>query len=124
MANITFRGMQARESHLVHIYGQFTGNGSGTPSAANFEGDLSSVTRTDTGDYTVTMKDQYPDVIFAECAVLDAATDGKVVSETISSNAQLVLLLHDGNPGTPKDSTSSVIQIHLVVRNTGLSRQS
>lgn len=120
MANVTTHPVQAREPFVKWVFAQFTTAGTGAPTG--IEGSASTVARTDVGDFTVTLKETWNDVIWVKAEIQDVATDAVVVSETVSTNGQILLTTRDGT-FTAADSTGKVVQIAVAVRHTARSRE-
>lgn len=97
-------------------------DGAGAVSSYTRKKGFTSLTRTSTGLYTLTLADTYPTLLDVEISVLktsDAGVRFQIKSETVSTNGQIVLNFFDMNsPGNLIDPVSCTLKIRAEVKRT------
>lgn len=130
MANTGFNDVQSRAKGIKIIYARLRILGNTTPANGTFsvvEGQgVASLTRTNTGEYTVTLRDPYMSLVGAHFSVL-AATPIDLVpqmeTEAVATAKTIVFNMMAG--ATPTDTANGVTQdvfMTLALRNTSALR--
>lgn len=126
MANRYFQQFQLSiEKQVVSLFGKVAIGNTGAPTldTAMSKG-IASVSRTDTGDYTITLQDTYYKFLMANFVVLynGSSNVGQVqlVSEAVNSTKVITITTLDF-AGAPVDPTSgSVLYFELMLRNSSV----
>jgi hypothetical protein len=124
MADRIFYDDQSRNLEQKTILGSVEPNGSSAP--LNVKGLGFTVVRTTTGEFTVTLNDEYMQLLgaFADLALAtpngDIATVAAVNVESTGSGPQTAVIqtLASGSPADIAAATGNMVSFELVVQNT------
>ncbi len=122
MANRTHYPVRARASELILLDGTFETNSTSNPDGAT--GDISSVSRADTGDLVVTMKNAYKQFLFMAAVVEEDDANMFVKVTGSSATAGTVnLTTYTNSAGTisAADTNDKTVRLVVFARNTALT---
>ena len=121
MANRTFNRKQSLEREIKELYAKITFGASGAPTLTTGHG-IASITKTDTGDYRLTLSDKYNSLKMAEGVLIKSTAEDitfAVKAEAVSTNKTIDFwTLAGATPTSP--SSGAVLLIKIEVKNSSV----
>lgn len=120
MADTTNKNVQSRDYKVVHVGGSaVVATGTGGVTSSNILGAV--VARSNTGTFTVTMQDTWPELLGAHITVSKATAQDLVPQITSLSGKVLTFKLLTGTTATDVTSEAATLYISLFFKNSTIA---
>ena len=125
MASSLHYAAKARQLETVSLYVKATIGGTGAPTlVTDASKGILSITRNDTGDYTIALKEPYNSLLAVNPMILDATDRDltfQIISEDVVSSTAPNVKIGSHAAATPTDPPSgSILYVEIVLRNSSV----
>lgn len=125
MASSLLNPAKAKQMNVVSLFMKAAIGSSGAPTIdTDMSKGIASITRNDTGDYTIALSEPYHSLLSVHPMILDATDRDltfQIIAQDVSSSSAPYVKIGSHAAATPTDPASgSTLYVHILLRNSSV----